>query len=106
RNGRSSSTSGNLIDSVFVSFLGAGDLVAGGFFFSKTTPSPAWPLSHTTLCPVAALVLLLHRINPTMIATCAAPIRATLLQNRKFFGIAYLVSARVAMPTFIMPARC
>ncbi|HTD01206.1 MAG TPA: hypothetical protein VK637_03595, partial [Chthoniobacterales bacterium] len=69
-----------------------------------TKPSPPPPLSQTTLCALAFLLSRLQRINPTMTKMCAKAMRPTLVQKRRFFGIAYFVSALVAIPTFMICA--
>src|SRR5207237_3758071 len=89
RYGRSSSGSRSLSSSVFDSFRGNGDFTgAAKFFFCVTMPSPAPPSSQTTLCAPALLFSRLKRINPTMSTTCTSAMRVTLVQKRRFFGIA------------------
>ena len=87
---------------------GAGvETSAGGDALSSVLAARSCALpSQTMLCGFDELLAArLQRINPRITATCARAISVTFRQKRPFFAI-YFVSALVAMPTLVIPARC
>jgi len=85
------------------SFAGGGSPVVG----SVAALAPPTLPNQTMLCAFEEILAsTLQRINPAMSTTCASAISVTFRQKRAFFDIVYFASAFVAMPTFVICARC
>jgi hypothetical protein len=72
----------------------------------RVATSVPLPLSQTILCKLGFRVWRFQRTSAMTTAMCATAMIATLRQKRASRGIDYFVSAFVAIPTFVICARC